>query len=705
NPTTFRGTNGSQFFITDGQPRFLDFNHTIFGQLLRGWELLPQLRAVPRSTSDKPTQNVNVVSARVEPNFSDAIIIVSAIAEGISNITLTVEDGTSPPVTRIFVVTAFQDDRNSPPFLRPIEPVVTEKDKLVEVPLAAVDLERDFVFYANRVISGSGQSSGSGSPAAAVGTPGYTGLLTLGTSVSEYDMTYRGAIDGAPAGAEDMLPADIGVGDKELEAEALSFRAVPGDLLTGQIVATFADGDPRGNDSTTTATIRWGDGSTPATSTGVVARDTSRPGIARFNVTGSHTYQNPGVYPLTIDLQSNAGAKKSVRGQVVVTDGAVAAFGTEMNVDGKKMRNLVVATFTDLDPGRPNDYEAVIAWGDGDVSNGAVKRDKQGGFKVIGAHKYLDSKEFAIAVRTRKKGEAATETVAWSRVRVTGFSGGPHLPPFSFSHLIGQFGPTTDESSTVPKPLRETEGSQTFVVGEVVVLNSGDRKSPEGQIRFYLSADNRLNLTPREIENPNEPGQTIITPADRLVTIGGKSEGKIKDLKPGEGIRYVFDKSKKGDRRLRLPIGENGSSFNLLAVFDYDDPLARAMPISRTVVFGPFNGFVVKPTSLVVREADALEMTKTFTVKMDRAPEANVEVTLTASDSTQLEISPAKLIFTPFNFAVPHTVTVTAKDDNAADGVKSVRITLAPAVSDDLQWDGIKPDDVNVSVLDKAATP
>jgi hypothetical protein len=196
-----------------------------------------------------------------------------------------------------------------------------------------------------------------------------------------------------------------------------------------------------------------------------------------------------------------------------------------------------------------------------------------------------------------------------------------------------------------------------------------------------LSADSRLNLTPREIDNPNNPGQTIITPADRPVTIGTEPNGKLRPLKPGAGVRYVFDKSKQGDRRLRLPFGDNGSSFNLLAVFTYDDPLARAMPISKTVVFGPFNGFVVKPTSLAVREADALEMTKFFTVKLDRAPLANVTVNVTASDSTQVTVTPATLTFTPTNFAVAQTVTVTAKDDNAADGVKSVRVTLAPAVS------------------------
>ena len=41
---TYRGSNGSQFFITDGHTRELDFKHTIFAQLIHGWKGLNDLR-------------------------------------------------------------------------------------------------------------------------------------------------------------------------------------------------------------------------------------------------------------------------------------------------------------------------------------------------------------------------------------------------------------------------------------------------------------------------------------------------------------------------------------------------------------------------------------------------------------------------------------------------------------------------------------
>ena len=49
-------TNGSQFFITTGSPRFLDFNHTIFGQLVDGQATLTQMTQVARDADDTPSR-------------------------------------------------------------------------------------------------------------------------------------------------------------------------------------------------------------------------------------------------------------------------------------------------------------------------------------------------------------------------------------------------------------------------------------------------------------------------------------------------------------------------------------------------------------------------------------------------------------------------------------------------------------------------
>jgi hypothetical protein len=70
--------------------------------------------------------------------------------------------------------------KNDPAFLQPLSNKTVAKETVLEVPLKAVDLESDFLFYSNQVLSPfGGQSSGSGNPARVVGNTGYVGPLNL----------------------------------------------------------------------------------------------------------------------------------------------------------------------------------------------------------------------------------------------------------------------------------------------------------------------------------------------------------------------------------------------------------------------------------------------------------------------------------------------------------------------------------------------
>src|SRR5207237_3636763 len=70
-----KDTNGSQFFVTIGAQRALDFNHTIFGQLVRGFDVLNAIDAVPTNpTTDKPLTPVVITSAELVPDVSDAVV-------------------------------------------------------------------------------------------------------------------------------------------------------------------------------------------------------------------------------------------------------------------------------------------------------------------------------------------------------------------------------------------------------------------------------------------------------------------------------------------------------------------------------------------------------------------------------------------------------------------------------------------------------
>ena len=53
-------TNTSQFFINQTDNTFLDFKHTVFGQVVSGLRIVDKISNVEKSPADKPLENVTM---------------------------------------------------------------------------------------------------------------------------------------------------------------------------------------------------------------------------------------------------------------------------------------------------------------------------------------------------------------------------------------------------------------------------------------------------------------------------------------------------------------------------------------------------------------------------------------------------------------------------------------------------------------------
>ena len=307
-----RDTDGSQFFITLGQQRFLDFGYTLFGQLLRGFNVVSNVINTPRTgigTIDRPIADVIITRASLVTNTTDTVItLIGTNLAGVSGtIQVIADDGLAGGrVTNSFVATTVADANNAPPRLN--TPAITNEiiavnGRATNV-ISVFDVEGSALYYDAYPVSAGVYANCSNSIFATTYTnglfvvvpnTGYSGVLRFYVAVSQ-----------SPAFTSyDYKQYDFVVGDTPISAQSTNLIARPLIGFTNLLLATFTNGVPSSPTNNFTALINWGDNST---NSGVILTNAS----GRKEVRGTHTYTNSGIYPIYVTIKSVAGAETNV---------------------------------------------------------------------------------------------------------------------------------------------------------------------------------------------------------------------------------------------------------------------------------------------------------------------------------------------------------------------------------------------------------
>jgi hypothetical protein len=162
---------------------------------------------------------------------------------------------------------------------------------------------------------------------------------------------------------------------------------VLGQAFSGPLVLFLSGDDSSQIQQGTTAVINWGDGTTS------LGQFDYTQGSVQAQITGSHTYTQPGDYTVGIQITGPDGSSTSGSTTISVVPQGIAVTGKDNSIAGLSF-NGTLATFSDPDGDtNPGDYSANITWDDDTQpdlgqSTGQIVSNGNGSFSVLGSYTY-----------------------------------------------------------------------------------------------------------------------------------------------------------------------------------------------------------------------------------------------------------------------------------------------------------------------------
>lgn len=334
--------NGSQFFITAAPARGFDLRYTIFGQLLRGFNVMSNILFTATNANSRPLADVIITRASLVPNRTDtAITLTGTNFAGVAGtIKVIADDGAGGRTTNSFTATTASDAPvNDPPIIYP--DTVTNRVGAMNTRLtnyvSGLDLEGQTYYWFPYFVDLNSYTAASNSlflvagsqlQAAIIPATNFTGSVTMNYFLSS-DPNWSFYYANFPASY--WPPYDVQThvfvfGDTAITATPTNLLAAPLVPFTNQLLATFTNGLPNSLPANFTAVINWGDDST---SSGSIVTNAS----GRKEVRGAHTYTNSGEYPIYLSIRSLLGVEaRAVSAAIVPPNVTLTRVGTNSAV-------------------------------------------------------------------------------------------------------------------------------------------------------------------------------------------------------------------------------------------------------------------------------------------------------------------------------------------------------------------------------------